>query len=172
MANFATATDMTARYSPNLLGDLLGDGGERIPASAMASDSIMAAMLATATGRIKAAARAGQRYTEEQLSGLLDPSSAFYDAESAAYLTDLTCRVAFWLLFQRKPWADSHESARRQAEAEYNEAIEQFRTGTHILNIGSDDSVADNIGVNATNKQYIYSETPRGRFFPRRRLYG
>jgi len=163
---------MVVRYSPNLLGDLLGDGGERIPASAMASDTVMSAMLATATGRIKAAARAGQRYTEAQLTGLLNPASEYYDAESAAYLTDLTCRVTFWLLFQRKPWADSHESARRQAEAEYNDAIEQFRTGHHILNIGSDDSVPTNVGVNATNRQYIYSETPRGRFFPRRRLYG
>ena len=167
MALLADENDLIARYSPDLIGDLLTDRpGNPILAADFATDLKLQSVLMSATGQAKAALRQAQRYSDEQLEAIMDPGSTLYDQESSEYLKTIVCQIAFWLLYQRKPWNDGNEAGRRQAEAGYKESLEWLRTGAHILNFdtAADAGVAGATrGTNSTS----WSRQPKGRFYPR-----
>ncbi len=83
MASYADHNDMIARYSAGLLGDLVSDDGARVPASSLSGNDKLMVALRTATGYIKAHLRQADRYTDAQLDGISDVSSAHYDLESS-----------------------------------------------------------------------------------------
>lgn len=172
MANFADADDLVARYDVGLVIDLLSSSDSPSVVPSDIGGGVMAMALATATGRIKSAFRAGSRYTEADLEGLQDVASDLYNAESAAFLTDLCCQIAFSILWRRKPWDDTRESARKQDESDWREVIKSIRNGEMILNVGGDKSTPKSTGVTSTSAKYFWSQAPRGRFYPNRRLYG
>ena len=169
MAAFATATDMIARYDSRTLGDLVADDGARVPEGALASDSKMTAALNSATGELKAALLQGERYTVTELESLT--------AESQAFLVDLTCRVAFWRLWSRKPYSQSFDGVRQVAKSEYTDALEMLRTGAHVFEL--DDQIqaghpkVDTITRAEIREHNLVVDIARnGRFYPRRRTYG
>lgn len=168
MANYATADNMIERYSAGLLGDLVSDDGIRVQASILSLDQKMIAALATASGLVKAHLRQADRYTDEMLEGVSDSGSDYYDVESAAMLADITCRIAFWKLWRRKPWSDAHENSMKQAEDDYNEVMDMLRKGVIILNIDSAATAGkpDSIGIKATQLKTMWSQIGRGRFYP------
>lgn len=168
MANYATAADMVNRYSPAILGDLVSDSGTRVAEGSLAADAKMATALATATGKVKASILQGSRYTPAQISGMMTPGDPLYDAESSALLADITSRVAFWLLWQRKPWSDQHENQRKQAEADSESQLDRLRKGIEIFNIGPavESGVPEGTGMTAVQSQYSWAARARGRFYP------
>tara|TARA_R100000149_G_C5878573_1_gene142807 strand:+ start:923 stop:1447 length:525 start_codon:yes stop_codon:yes gene_type:complete len=168
MASYADHSDMIARYSAGLLGDLVSDDGARVPASSLAVNDKLIVALRTATGYIKAHLRQADRYTDAQLDGISDVSSAHYDLESAAMLADLTCRLAFWHLWKRKPWSDTHESARKQAEDDYKTTLDMLRKGTIILDDGVTPEAGkpESIGIKSTQLKTMWSQIGRGRWYP------
>jgi phage gp36-like protein len=168
MANYADANDMTARYSAGLLGDLVSDDGARVPASALSYNNQMVVALRTATGYVKAHLRQADRYTDDVLEGISDSGSAYYDAESAEMLADITCRIAFWHLWKRKPWSDTHESARKQAEDDYKTTLDMLRKGTIVLDDGASPEAGkpESIGIKSTQLKTMWSQIGRGRWYP------
>ena len=170
MALIANENDLVLRYSPGLIGDLAGDQGDRILQSDFSSNSAIQAALKSATGSAKAALRQADRYTEEQISGLGDNTSEIYDEESYEYLKTIVCQIAFWYLYQRKPWNDSNEASRRQAEGDYKDALDKLRTGVHILNLdtAAKAGLPKATGVTDDTKTTMWSQIPVGRWYPRR----
>jgi len=170
MALIADHNDLALRYSPGLIGDLAGDQGDRVLQADFASNTIIQSALKSATGSAKAALRQADRYTEEQISGLGNASSELYDEESFEFLKTIVCQIAFWYLYQRKPWNDSNESSRRQAEGDYKDALEKLRTGVHILNFdtASKAGLPKATGITNDTKSTMWSQIPVGRFYIRR----
>jgi|TARA_R100000152_G_C6724205_1_gene149713 hypothetical protein len=163
---FANASDMTVRYSPGLIGDLLADDGNRV--LDLDGNAKLTAILNTATGKVMASLVQSDRYTIEQLESLGDTSNTSYNKQSYEYLVDIICRVAWWLLWQRKPWDDSSEGARRQAQTESDTILKMLRDGTEILVLGSstDAGKPNNLGVKAVQATTLWSQAGRGRWYP------
>lgn len=168
MASYADASDLVNRYSAGLLGDLCADDGRRVTESELATNDKILTALRTATGKVRASIMQADRYTADQIDGLGDPGSPYYNQESYEYLKDIVCRVAFWLLWQRKPWDDSSESGRRQAEADSKEALKMLREGSEIFVLGTAKEAGKpkSVGVTSTNATTMWSQTARGRFYP------
>lgn len=166
MTAFATPADMLVRYDVRTLGDLCSDGRGRIQEAELASNSILTALLNEATGQVKAAVLRGDRYKVEDLDALT--------GESKAYLSGLTCRIAFWLLWQRKPYTD--EQQRLEAKKGSDESLELLQNGSHVFEIDT----AIDAGVpyvetvtrtDISNNWALVADQCRPRFFPARRSY-
>lgn len=168
MAAFATAADMIARYDSRTLGDLVSDTGAAVAEGGLAADTKMIAALASATGELKAALQRGKRYTTAQLTALT--------GESQAYLVTLTCAIAFWYLWRRKPpYSEADAQFRQNARAEFEEAIEKLVSGENIFDIDElvDASIpkVDTVSRIEATGWNLLADACRGRFFPRRRSY-
>jgi hypothetical protein len=166
MAAFATTADMLLRYDARTLGDLCSDVGTRIPEALLVSDPKLVALLDTATGQIKAAVLRGDRYKTVDLESLT--------GESREYLVDMTCRIAFWLLWQRKPYSDDQN--RMEAKKGADEALELLRTGAHVFDVDTAIEAGKPYVETVTrteiaNNWNLVADRCRGRFFPARRTY-
>lgn len=93
MAAFATPADMTARYSASALAALVSDLTVVDPSTLGANTRVLRA-LDDATGMVRQAARAGDRYSESELSGLA--------AAGDTSVVSLTVDLAWMLLMERK----------------------------------------------------------------------
>ena len=162
----ASASDLSSRYSPGLLGDLLADDGNRV--LDLAGSAKLTAIINSATGKVLASLMQSDRYTVDQIQSLGDTSSSSYNQQSYEYLVDIICRVAYWMLWQRKPWDDSSDGSRRQAQAESDAALKMLRDGTEILLLGGSKETGkpDNVGVKATQQKTMWSQAGRGRWYP------
>lgn len=164
MAAFAASTDMVNRYDVRTLGQLCGDGAT-IGEGALASDDKMTAALESATGQIIAAVLVGERYSRADLDGLSD--------ESADYLVDLTCRVAFWKLWDRKPYTGREDPNRTAAKKEALEALDMLRKGLHVFDVDGVKEAGrpdvDRISVAEASNFHLIVDRARGSFYPSRR---
>lgn len=166
MTAYATPADLIVRYDVRTLGDLCSDDGNRVPQALLATNTKLEALLSTASGQINAAVMRGDRYTAADLASL--------SGESQQYLVDLTCRIAFWLLWQRRPYSDDQN--RMEAKKSADEALELLRTGAQVFEI---DTVieagkpkVDTVSrTEITNNWNLVADRCRGRFFPVRRSY-
>lgn len=166
MTAFATAADMVNHYDVNTLGDLCSDDGTPVAEGGLAANAKMVAALNSATGRIQAAALRAGRYTVQDLEGLT--------GESAAYLATLTCRLAFWHLWQRKPYTEDQQ--RQEAKANADEALEAIRTGDDCFNVqaaidAGHPTVSTVSRVDIERDWDLLVDQMRGRHLPRRRSY-
>lgn len=166
MTAFATAADMMNRYDVTTLGDICGDAGVRITPAQLPTNTKLLTALNSATGKIKANALRAGRYTVADLEGLT--------GESKAYLADLTCRVAFWYLWQRKPYTDDQQ--RHQLKADADDAIEEIRTGAECFEVqdaidAGHPTISTVTRVEIENDWDLRVDEMRGRHFPRRRSY-
>lgn len=162
----ANATDLASRYSPGLIGDLLADDGNRV--LDLAGSAKLTAILNSATGKVLGSLMQSDRYTVDQINSLGDSTSSSYNQQSYEYLVDIICRVAYWMLWQRKPWDDSSDGSRRQAQAESDAALKMLRDGTEILLLGGAKEAGkpDNVGVKAVQQKTMWSQAGRGRWYP------
>jgi hypothetical protein len=166
MAAFAAPADLILRYDVRTLGDLCSDDGTRVTQANLATDQKVEMALDTATGQIMAAVLRGERYTAADLAALT--------SESADYLKDLTCRIAFWLLWQRKPYTDDKQ--RMEAKESSDKALEMLRTGQHIFDIAATieatkPDVETVTRVEVADEWGLFVDRARGRFYPSRRTY-
>lgn len=166
MTSFATPADMIARYDVRTLGDLCSDSGERISEAGLAANTKLLTCLSSASGRVIASTLRAKKYTVDDLNALT--------GESLAYLVDITCRVAFWLLWQRKPYVDTQQ--RMEAKKEYDETLEMLNKGDQIFDV---ESVKDAgipqvetiTRVEIESDWSLFVDQGRGHFYPRRRTY-
>jgi len=163
----ASPQDMIDRYDVRTLGDLVSDS-TRTTEINLSSDEKMLTALESATGELIAACFKGKRYSFEDLNGLTE--------SSGAYLRDLICRIAFWKLWQRKPWSDRYEQARAAAEKSSNEALEMLRSGQQVFDVEAtkDAGVIEATAVSLVEVQRynLIVDAARGRFYPPRRVSG
>jgi len=105
-------------------------------------------------------------YTREDLEELT--------GESQAYLADLTCRVAFWKLWARKPWSDEYERVRDEAKRSHDEALELIRTGQRIFEVAkvqkAGHASAETMSAIHIDRMNMFVDKARGRFYPMRRI--
>lgn len=168
MASYADGDDMIARYDSTVLGHLCADDGTPISEANLPANTKMTTALATATGRIDAALMAGDRYTAADLDGLT--------AESLAFLVDITCAVAFWLLWRRRPHTAQNDNQRKLSQEEAEQYLELLRTGVEVF------TVSDNVAagkpdietisrVDLTDNWNLVVDRGRGKWLPARRSY-
>lgn len=124
---YATANDLISFKDARHLGDLCSDDGTRQPAGALANNAKITAALDAASGEIEAALLQGKRYTASDLSTLT--------GNSAAYLKKLTCDIAYWILWDRKPAYRPDDHSRDRVIEACQQALKMLRTGEHIFNV-------------------------------------
>lgn len=172
MTAFATAADMITRYDVRLLGDLCADDGSRVTEAALKSTTspnpIMAAALDSASGKVKAAVLRAGRYTVMQLEALT--------GESQAYLVDLTCQIAFWMLWRRRPYSEAYDSQLKNAKEAYDESLESLRTGDEIFEVdvvieAGKPKIETVTRVESKDFNLAVDQARGGNFYPRRRTY-
>lgn len=166
MTAFATPADMIARYDVHTLGDICTDDEDPVTPEKLKTNVKMLTALNSATGRIKAAALRAARYTVADLEGLT--------GESKEYLKTLTCRVAFWELWQRKPYADDQQ--RKDVKTLCDEAIEQIRSGDECFEVAAviaagHPTIETVSRVEIQQDWSLAVDQARPRFYPQRRSY-
>lgn len=166
MAAYASAADLIARKDVRTLGDLASDSGVRVIEGSLSGNAKITAVLEDASGLIEAGLLQGERYSVADLAALT--------GNSQSYLKRLTCDIAFWLLWDRKPSYRPDDHSRASAFEECHKALELLRKGQHIFDV---DAVKD-AGLpdvqTPTLQQYqnrnLMVERLRGPYFPGRRI--
>jgi len=164
--SYADVSDLLKRYDARTIGNLAGDEGVRISVDDLPTDANVLAALEDASGEIDAALLQGKRYTTDELSSLT--------GNSLAYLKRITCKIAFWLLWERRPWLedDVKESAREDAR----KAIDRLRRGENVFDL--DPQIEAGLPeqhtptVTTIERLNLTVDAARGHFYPQRRLPG
>jgi phage gp36-like protein len=128
MAGFANTDDMIQRYDSRTLGDLVTDDGTRVAEASLKNNDKLQTALDSATGQVLAAALRADRYTKADLLSLT--------GESREYLVDITCAIAFWNLWRRKPYTDLKDQ-QTAAQHDAKDALEMLRSGDHIFDVAT-----------------------------------
>lgn len=165
MASYAEPSDLLTRYDARVIGDLVKDDGIRAGRDALLDHPVLLAALADASGEIDASVLQAKRYTAADLEALT--------GNSLAHLKRLTCTIAFGLLWERRPWSDSEENAREEAQKRARQALEMLRKGQTIFDV---DDVKD-AGLPSTHEPSIERiralnltvDHARGHYYPHRR---
>jgi phage gp36-like protein len=129
MAAYASIADLVKRYDVRTIGELIKDDGTAANSAAVTADAngIIAAALETASGEVESACLRGKRYTVTDLAGLT--------GNSQALLKHLTCKIAFWLLWERRPvWdQDQYEQAKNAPRG----MLDQLKRGESIFEVAA-----------------------------------
>lgn len=163
---YAAASDLINYKDARHLGDLCSDDGTRVASGSLSGDAKITAALDAASGEIEAALLQGKRYTAADLAALT--------GNSLAYLKKLTCDIAFWILWDRKPAYRPDEHSRQQAMETCAESLKKLRTGEHIFNVttvkdaGVPDLQAPSL-VELERNNFLV-DACRPRYFPARRI--
>jgi phage gp36-like protein len=128
MTAFATGSDLIARYDVRTIGDLVNDDGTAANSGTITGggNAVINAALEDASGEILAALRQAGRYTEADLTGLT--------GNSLAHLKRITCKIAFWHLWERRASWDDDERA-DAARSDARRALQDLRQGVTIFDL-------------------------------------
>lgn len=163
---YAAASDLINYKDARHLGDLCSDDGTRVASGSLSGDAKITAALDAASGEVEAALLQGKRYTAADLADLT--------GNSLAYLKKLTCDIAFWILWDRKPAYRPDEHSREKAMEQCAESLKKLRTGEHIFNVtavkdaGVPDLQAPSL-VELQRNNFLV-DACRPRYFPDRRI--
>lgn len=162
MADFATGQDLITYYDARVIGDLLSDAGVRVSEAQIPSNPKVLAMLARATGEIKAALTANRRYTEDELEDLA--------AANDEFLKGLCVELAYGYLIQRRGTDDEIPPQVNQAKL----TILGIRQGEIVLD--SDEhreaGLTQSSYLTLSKRSEVNMVADRRRFFPARDRYG
>jgi hypothetical protein len=158
MSSYATPADMLALKDARTVGALVKDDGTRASATALATDPNLLAALQAASGEVEAAVMQGGRYTVADLQALTD--------NSAAYLKELVCKIAWARLWARRPYDKEHAEAIREAQ----DALEMLRLGKHVFNLPAQINAGTPTITGPSVVEYQQLNTivgrSRGKFYP------
>lgn len=134
---YAQVSDLMVAYDTTRLGDLVTDGGPRVPASQLPTNLILQAMLLQASGMIDAACQRGQKYTQTDLLNIAnggDPLNPSMNMQpSQALLTRLVCDLAYGLLVGRRGYSAADSQAESPRYAEARSLLESLSAGEMIF---------------------------------------
>lgn len=165
MASLAAASDMLDRYDEHIIGALLSRTTDPVTYGEWSGNSRFTAAMATATGEVMSALAKASRYSRTDITSRLTD-------ESKALVVDMVCRIAFYRLWQVKPWSDAHDTLRSELRQEYEQMMDALNNGHIILELeaakdaGLPDAAEGTETVAATRSRYFRSEMGRGNLFP------
>lgn len=131
MTAFASGSDLLARYDLRTIADLINDDGTTATSGAITggANAVVNAALEDASGEILSALRQAGRYTEANLLAMT--------GNSLALLKKITCKIAFWNLWERRAsWDDDRGD---QARSDARRIINDLKTGNIVFDL------ADNV---------------------------
>lgn len=167
MAYTVTAADMTKRYDERTLADMCSDQGSPATGDYLTDSPILTALLSAAVGEVKASILKSERYTADELDALT--------GSGLEHLVDLTCTIAWYYLWRRRPCQTETDIAqRKEAREEAEKVLKQLRTGEIVLDIDTAQA-AGNVDAVAVDRTTLdnwnnWSNAPRGRYYPVRRF--
>lgn len=163
---YATVADMVVRYDERILGELVSDDSTRIVGEDLEDNAKLLAILNTASGVINASVLRAKRYTVADLESLTGVDEAT--------LVDITCAIAWWYLWRRKPQAETQDPIRETAQKDAEQWLKDLRSGETIFNVEDvkeaglpEGKIIDRATIISRN---MWSEQLRGRLTPMRRF--
>ena len=126
MASYAAVSDLISRKRVTTLNDLATDDGARTGRVELATNPVLIAALADASGAVDSALLVGKLYTAEQLEGLT--------GNALAHLKRITCDIAFCYLLERNP-IDPDEAERYRKLATGH--IERLQSGENVFGLAA-----------------------------------
>jgi hypothetical protein len=155
--------DLIKRYDVRTLGDLVNDDGTQATPAELLSHDVVLTAIETAIGEMYASCLRGNRYTTTDLENLTGPS--------LAYAKHLVCKIAFWLIYERRPLydIDQYEIAKQAARG----ALDQLKRGETIFDVAAVESAGQPSVVSPTRVQLQNNGLMRDRltnYFPPRHL--
>lgn len=157
MTPYATPDDFKAMYDVRSLGMLVNDTNTAVDANGINIDSVIAAMLARASGDVESACMVGSRYDPEDLAVL--------QGNGRALLVGIVCDLAYGYLRQRRGVPEPHGPAYDQARL----ALAELESGQRIFPFAQ----SEQAGL-AQNHDLIAAELDRHPYGSRllRRVFG
>lgn len=161
---YATPAQLLQRYDARTVGDLASDTGIRIDPASLLSDANVQAALDDASGEIEAALLQGKRYSVADLAGLT--------GNTQKHLIRITCQIAFWMLWERRPYVE--DQTRDDAESKAKKSLERLRRGEAVFDIeGPKDAGLPSVHeptVSSYNRLSMIVDEGRRGYYPARRL--
>lgn len=162
---YATATDMINRFDSRTMGDVVSDDGDAATEAELATDSKLAAALASASGEVESAVLAGGMYSITDLAGLT--------GNAQALLVDLTCSIAMCKLLKRRV-SERTEALMKVTCDDAREKLTELRRGDAVF--GGTDNATDGTLPETTgpttvtfNQLNLIRDRTRN-YYPRRHL--
>lgn len=156
---YATTEDLRARYGEQTLRDLASDTGH--PVVDLASNLRLKTALSAASGRLRAAVKVGQIYSDDDLTALI--------GDDLELLKDLVCELAMLRLMAARPEKFPSESIQAQKK-ELEEYLDMLRKGQRLfggVDAAAEAGVAKVDGPSALDLENLNLITVRtNRFFP------
>src|SRR5579859_2315948 len=98
---YATSADLTARYDVRDVCQWVSDTTAPVSQGSLATNAVVTALLADASGMVEAALLAVDRYSATDLQNLITAGG-----NSANFLKRLVCDLAIGQLIERRPYLD------------------------------------------------------------------
>lgn len=151
MAALATGEDLIERFDVETLQGLISSNGQTIPRDQVAGHSRITTALESASGRVEAALRAGDRYSPTQLATLA--------GNSLAHLVNMVCTIAMADLLRYKP--GTHKELQEQLSARAEDHLKLLMDGKNVL--GLEEHVEAGLLDHATSPETggVFSENLR-----------
>lgn len=126
MASFATPTDLKKRYDERTIAELASDTGVKVADITIDPNVLQA--LADATGAVVSACSVAGMYDRDTLENKLS-------VEGADHLKRITCDVAIYYLFRRRPLYSQEELTSAKEEAE--DFLDRIRRGERLFELAA-----------------------------------
>jgi phage gp36-like protein len=126
MSSYASPSDLIARHSVQLIGQLASDTSAALTPAQVLTDPVVAACLGDAAGEIDSALLRGQRYTVDDLAALTD--------NSRALLKRINCDGAFVWLWNRKGWGGDDQRV-TQSQENFERMLSKLGNGESVFNV-------------------------------------
>lgn len=149
--SYLSASHLIERYDERTIKDLLSDNGS--PVASLSGNTRLITLMRAATGRINAAIRVGNNYTEAQMATLFSEAAAGEgaagegDEEPAVfaieYLRDIAADIVMATLLKRRP--EKYKSAVELLKQIEETALEPLRKGLRLFDFESRASSAATI---------------------------
>lgn len=170
MAAFATPADLAKRYDARTIGDILSDSGQHVSGQELHDNAYLKTILLQATGKMKAHLLRAERYTSEELDGIVAAGG-----DAAEYLIGICCDLAFWMVWQRRPYTDDQQ--RLQGQQIIKDTLNELRLGDIVFdNARQQDAGTPKTDTTAVidivNEWDLWVDHARPRYFPARRSFG
>lgn len=163
--SYASVQNLIARYDARTVGQLVSDNNIAVPPIELAWNSVAQAALDDASGEIEAALLRGERYSAADLAALT--------GNSAKHLIRICCDIAFWNLWDRRPW-QRQDPGRDDARKRSQDHLDRLAKGENVFNIAAvlDAGLPESTGPSAVelSNLNLIAYRARGHFYPVARL--
>jgi phage gp36-like protein len=165
-SRYAEPVDLSSRYDIRTIGQICTDDEQELSREDILANSNVLTALNSASGRVEAALRHGNRYSIEDLQSLT--------GNSTEHLKDIVCAIAMVRLLRRRP--GSYTDLLAQVSADAEDYLKMLSAGYDVFSIDaqveagmiSDDGNTNSENAFLLNIRNNVSDNMIGRYFPHR----